>query len=181
MTLEHASQLIRLIVTPSVMLTGCGVLLSGVLARYSGTNDRIRLMLGEHRALLHTFPEQEDKERLRQLDLQLPLLLRRHSMLRRAAVTMYAAILLIVLSIILMAAGLITQAPWSGDLAIVGLVLGTLVMLVGLGQVVREIKLSDDAVRLEAKRVLGAGPRAEAHPSSAWESSSAWSQTGMRS
>jgi len=138
-----------------------------VLSRYAAVNDRVRVLLVERLDLMRTDTASDrgntslPRERVAEIDAQLPLLLRRHRMLQQASVTLYAAAMILVGSMVTIGVGAIVgRRPW-GTISLLVFLLGTLVMIGGLAVVVRETGISNDALRLEVERVQGLDRRTE--------------------
>jgi hypothetical protein len=149
------------ILTPVVIVTSAAILVNGVLSMYASVNDRMRAMVVERLELLgpDLLRPQGGRagERLDELDRQLPRLLRRHRLLRDAALLVYLAIAAVVASMFLVAIAETVTAAWVATAALWVLLAGTLVLAGGLLQTVRAVRSSDDAVVAEVRRVLDLG------------------------
>lgn len=168
MNVQHVTQIIQLIIAPVVMVSACAILVNGLLSRYSAISDRIRKQTYERLELLrtpddttlsiHAVTESAFKrERLTEIDEQIPRLLHRYKLVHHASLALYAAICLFVLSMFLIA---FAVQPNAGDVATAVLVvflLGTATMLVGVIFTTVEIRRSRDTVDYEALRVLALG------------------------
>jgi hypothetical protein len=130
---------ISAMVAPVVRLTTGGLLTHGRRMVYSSVNDRMREMTRE-RIEIRAAPSGElvgrvpaiDQERLAEIDAQLPMMLRRHHLLRNAVLLIYAGISVLGASIILIAVAVVMDSEDFGRAAL-GLVLaGTVIMLAGL-------------------------------------------------
>jgi hypothetical protein len=97
------------------------------------------------------------RERLTQIDAQLPMLLRRHRLLHDAVLLMFAGVAVLVLSVI--AIGLAVTNRWGpvGIVALVLVLVGTGTLLTGLLFAARSIMTSTDAVDWEVERALSLG------------------------
>ena len=166
MTVEIATRTIQLMLAPVVMISACAILVSGMLTRYALINERMRTMARERLDLLRMggatlvgiFSPQDPfiAERLQQIDKQAPELLRRHMMMHNAVLTLYLAILLYVLSMV-MIAGAAIQFSVLATGALIILLLGTFVMLGSVMMVAIEISVSQRSVTYEVERVLSLG------------------------
>lgn len=137
------------------MVTASGIVLNGLLSRYTAVSDRLRALAQERLALLRTEPDRYKHERRLEIDQQLPELLRRHRLLRDAALAIYVGITVFVASMFAIA---IASATRSSDLAAVALgsfLAGTAGLLVGSVLAAREVRTSDRAVRFEVERIAG--------------------------
>jgi hypothetical protein len=167
---------ISAMVAPVVLITTGALLSNGLLIVYGATNDRMRQMTGE-RISIRTGPggtllDEADcnavgKERLAEIDRQLPMILRRHRLTRNAVLLMYAGIGVLVLSVIDIALAVTRDSEGFGRSAL-GLVLaGTLVMLAGLVVAARSLASSADAISYAVKRT-GSGELAGCCPRACW-------------
>lgn len=98
MTIEIVTQIIQLIVAPTVMVTACTLIQGGALGRYANIGSRIRTLTRERAEALEfsMYDKLSDdalEEVLDIVDTQLILLCRRHLLLRNAILTIYLAIL----------------------------------------------------------------------------------------
>jgi cytochrome bd-type quinol oxidase subunit 2 len=167
MSVQLVAQTIQLILAPVVLVTSIAIMVSGMLQLYSNTNDRLRTLARERLQLLRT-PEGaiarlDDKldafttERLSEIDRQMPQLIRRHTLIHNAVLAEYAAILVLVISMIIIA---ISAATRSGPVATAALILfliATVTMLAGVVLFAYVIRISNGAVSYEAQRVLMLG------------------------
>jgi Protein of unknown function (DUF2721) len=157
---------ISAMVAPVVLLTTGGMLSNGMLAMYAGVNDRMREMTRERVEIL-TGPSGElldrqevrpvGKERLAEIDAQLPLMLRRHRLTRAAVLTIYSAIAVLGLSIISIAIAVGEGSELIARIAL-GLVLaGTVVMILGLAVAAMSLARSADAITYAVDRTNSLG------------------------
>jgi hypothetical protein len=153
-------------IAPVVVVSSAAVLTTGIQVNFLSINDRIREMNHERLTLLTDDAGRittkaslsgAKAERLHEVDRQLPLLTRRHHMLQHTLLTMYVGVLVVVLSMVAIAAGVTAHATWLLDVAL-GLVLGgTLVILAALALLARALRLAHDAIDFEVQRVLELG------------------------
>jgi hypothetical protein len=157
---------ISAMVAPVVLLTvGC-LLSNGLLTVYSSVNDRLREMTRERLQIL-TGPSGErlevttvpvmSRERLNEIKVQLPLILRRHRLTRLAVFTIYVAIAVLGLSIVVIAIAVTQDDEIAGRVAL-GLVLtGTIIMLLGIGVASISLAKSADAITYAVERAQSEG------------------------
>ena len=98
------------------------------------------------------------QERLTQIDIQLPMLLGRHRLLKNAVLAIFAAIGVLVLSVIVIGAAVTSSSGAVRVAALVLVLAGTMTLLVGLLLATRSIVLSQDAIDSEVQRALSLGP-----------------------
>jgi hypothetical protein len=156
---------ITAMVAPVVLLTVGSLLANGLLTVYGSVNDRLREMTRERLEILGgpsgerlelTAMPAMDRERLHEIRAQLPLILRRHRLTRLAIFTIYVAIAVLGLSIVVIAIAVSLDDEIAGRVAL-GLVLaGTVTMLLGLGVAAISLARSADAITYAVERALSA-------------------------
>jgi hypothetical protein len=157
---------ISAMVAPVVLLSLGGLLTNGLLTVYSAINDRMREMTRERIEIL-TGPAREildsarvpemDRERLGEIRAQLPLLLRRHKLLRLSVLTIYAAITVLGLSTVVIAIAVGQHDQIAGRVALGLVVAGTIIMLLGIGVAVTSLCKSADAIAYAVDRTQSLG------------------------
>ena len=155
-------------VAPVVLITTGGLLTNGLLALYGEINQRLREMTRERVSILSgdqgelleaaSLPAVA-RERLTEIDHQLPMLVCRHRRTRDAVLWIYASLGLLGLSVIGIAASVAADVESVGIVALAFVAAGTLVMLFGLSQAARSLAASSDAIYYEVQRTrtLGKG------------------------
>ena len=98
------------------------------------------------------------RERLTQLDTQLPMLLRRHRLLHNAVLLIYAAVAVLVLGVIAIGVAVTGSSGAAGTAALALVLAGTVMLLGGLLFAARSIMISMDAIDYEVRRALSLGP-----------------------
>jgi hypothetical protein len=162
--LDAFARTIQFILAPVVMITSCAVLLNGLLARYAAVNDRLRTMDHERFDLLvrsvalGSSEANHEKalvdERLDEIDTQLPILLRRHQVLRDGLLALYGAILVFVAAMFAIATVVIASLPAVTYGALVLFLLGNALLLFSVLLIVIEVRMSHRALRYEVGRLL---------------------------
>jgi len=153
-------------VAPVVLLTVGSMITNGLLNAYSGVSDRLREMTRE-RIALRTGSDGEvldiaevaavGRERLAEIDHQVPMILRRLHRVRIAMLLIYSAIALVCLGIIAIAVAVSEESESFGQAAL-GLVLaGTALLLIGVVVAVVSLASSADALTyaIDRSRTLG--------------------------
>ena len=97
------------------------------------------------------------RERLTQIDTQLPMLLRRHRLLHNAVLLIYAGVAVLVLSVIAIAVAVTASSGAAGTAALALVLAGTVMLLGGLVFAARSIMISMDAIDYEVRRALSIG------------------------
>lgn len=146
---------VQLVLAPVVMISSAAVILNGLLAHYGEVNGRIRAMNRERFDLVHTLaaaPDQLCSERLAEIDHQLPDLLDRHRLIHDAILAIYYAIVVLVLSMLAVAAAALSDIAWLALGVLALLLLGTLVMLYGVLLTTLEIRVGRRSIVYESER-----------------------------
>jgi hypothetical protein len=148
-------------VAPVVLLTVGGLMTNGLLVVYSAINDRMRDMTRERLEIRRGLAGQVldadsippiDAERLHQIGVQLPMLLRRHKLTRASVLVIYAAIVVLGLSVIVIAIAVAQDNKADATVAL-GLVLaGTVILLAGMGVAALSLAKSADAISYAVDR-----------------------------
>jgi hypothetical protein len=169
---ETVTQTIQLILAPVVMVSACAIFVSGLLSHYEAINGRMRTMARERLEILrgHLDGERFVRERLGELDAQLPQLLQRHALVHHSLLAAYFAILILVVSMCAIAFSALTAAEWLVALILATFTAGILAFLLSVVLIALEVRTSQQAVAFEVQRVLRlAGERASVTQTSAGE------------
>ena len=159
---EMVAHIIQSILAPVLMINACVISVGALFTRYGGINDRLRTMALERLALLR---EQRDhilsigqnfllRERLQEIDTQIPNLLRRHRLAHHAVVIIYIAVCVFVADMFTIAVSLTTDTTWASSLALLIFLLGISLMLVSIFFTVLEVSTSRGIVIYEVERVM---------------------------
>ncbi len=163
---QVAVDAIQAMLAPVVLMTTTAIVAGGVQTMYAGVNDRMRTMTAEKLKLL-TGADGElspqaglpgaTRERVVEIDAQLPLLRGRHRMLHDALQFLYGAVLVIVMAMFLLSLAITVPAPAAGDVALVLVLVATAALLLGLIKLSRSVRQSANAVDYEVDRALRLG------------------------
>ena len=160
----RAIRAIEAMVAPVVLITTAAILSGGILSMYGSVNDRTmnRERLESLTSDTGTFLSvsvlpASSRERLAQIDIQLPMLLNRHRLLKNAVLAIFAAIGVLVLSVIVIGAAVTSGSGGVGVAALALVLAGTTTLLVGLLMATRSILMSQDAIDSEIRRALSLG------------------------
>ena len=157
---------IQAMVAPVVLITTAAILSGALLGMYGSVNDRMRAMDRERLETLTgvggTLLSAADvpasgRERLTQIDTQLPMLLRRHRLIHNAVLLIFAAVAVLVLSVIVIAVAVTNRSGAAGTVALVLVLAGTVTLLGGLLLAARSIMISAQAIDYEVQRSLSLG------------------------
>ncbi len=167
MKIDIVTRTISFILAPVVMISGCAILLGGLLTRYESISARMRAMDKERLDLLRSTGKSLDSalagadeftaERLREIDTQLPLLLHRHQLVRNALLFVYDAIVIFVASMLVIAVATMTNSGYVAFAALVVFLLGMGAFLIGMLITSNEVRRSHHEVAFEVGRVLDLG------------------------
>jgi Protein of unknown function (DUF2721) len=157
---------VQAMVAPVVLITAAALLTGALLAMYGSINDRMRAMSHERLDILtgadgsllsaDQVPA-SGRERLAQIDTQLPLMLRRHRLLHDAVLLLFGGVAVLVLSVIAIGVAVTNGSGGVGTAALILVLVGTVTLLTGLLFAARSIMLSTDAVDYEVERSLSLG------------------------
>jgi hypothetical protein len=167
MSAETIARTIQLIIAPVVMVTACAILVSGILSHYAAVNDRLRALTRERFELLkgpdgslsvaYANATVYTKERLEELDRQMPQLAHRLNLIHFALLAIYGAILVFVMSMCAIAVAALGGGPNWASAALIIFLLGTGALLIGIVLTALEIGRSNDAIQYEVRRVMRIG------------------------
>jgi len=157
---------IQAMVAPVVLITTAAILSGALLTMYGTVNDRMRAMNHERLQIL-TSPgggllsvaevPASGKERLAQIDTQLPMLLCRHRLLHNGVLLIFAGVAVLVLSVIAIGVAVTDRSGAVGTAALVLVLTGTVMLLGGLLFAARSIMISMNAIDYEVKSTLSLG------------------------
>ena len=159
MNIETAGRTIQLILAPVVMVTACGLLLNGMLAHYTAINDRLRRLAAERLGLALVTPADDHgalaRERLTEIDHQVPMLIDRHRQVHHAILLVYTAVVTLVLSMFIIGAAALADSDTMGTVALLVFLAATAAVLAGAGLMALEVRSSHASVAYEAMRAVG--------------------------
>lgn len=167
MSIDAITRIIQAILAPVVMITSCAIVVGGMLTQYAEANDRMRALTRERLDLLHgpdgilsvrvVAADSFKRERLGEIDAQLPSLLRRHETIHRAVLTVYAAIAVFVVSMFVIAGATIFRSSGLATTALIVFLAGTATLLAGIVLTASQVRISNQAVQYEVRRVMHLG------------------------
>jgi len=152
-----AAKTIQVIVAPAVMVTACGLLLNGMLGHYTSINTRIRGFAAERLHLALTTPVPGDValagERLREIDHQLPMLVRRHRLVHHAILLANVAVVTLLVSMFVIGAASLSDSGALGTVALWVFLAGASCLMASAGFMATEVRISHQSVVYEAERI----------------------------
>jgi Protein of unknown function (DUF2721) len=158
MNVQTAAKTIQLILAPVVMVSACGILLTGMLAYYGSINDRIRKLTAERLGLSQLQPTGDHellaRERLTEIDHQVPMLIDRHRQVHHAILLAYATVAILIVSMFVIAAAALTDSSATGTVALFVFLTGTSALMGSAIFMALEVRSSHQAVSYEAMRVI---------------------------
>jgi ABC-type multidrug transport system fused ATPase/permease subunit len=151
MSQEAVVKTINLIIAPVVMLTTCGMMLNGLMGRYSWLSDRVRSVHQERLSLLELelSPQQFQHEQLHSLDRLLQDLLQHHHQLHDVLVLIYLSILVFMLDMLVIALAIASNMAWLHQWVIVVFLIGIGILLASMVMIAHELRTSHDSIQLE--------------------------------
>ncbi|MBC7990932.1 MAG: DUF2721 domain-containing protein, partial [Luteimonas sp.] len=163
------------IIAPVVMITACAITLGALQSRYAAINDRLRLMTRERLDLLRSLgvpivpvmpagdaaqrgSDAYAEERLTEIDVQIPLLLRRHRLAHGAVLAVYYAMIAFIGNMFVIAVAVATSAAAAATAALIVFLLAMAIFLAGVMLIAEEVRASHRTIQYEVERVLRLGP-----------------------
>ena len=152
-------------VAPVVLLTVGGMVSNGLITIYNDINNRMRDMTRERLEIWRGPAGQVldpdgvpaiGQERLTEIDVQLPMLLRRLKLTRLSVLTLYVALVVLGLSIVVIALAVALDDEIAGRVAL-GFVLAGTIILLGLGVAAMSLAKSAEAISYEVERTTKFG------------------------
>lgn len=155
MNAADVAQIIQLIIAPTVMLSVCSLIQSGVLARYIALGGRIRSLNQERFKILHTNDPTDaiNIAGLRTLDYQIPLLIRRHKLLQDTVLIIYLAIGLLIISMFAIALSVAVNSSTIARFALVLFLVSAGALLFGVCLTAQEVRISHQALCYEVRQI----------------------------
>ncbi|MEB3338526.1 MAG: DUF2721 domain-containing protein [Leptolyngbyaceae bacterium] len=151
--MEHDTlvKTINLIIAPVVMITACGIMLNGLMVRYSWLSDRSCSVYQERLGLLEldVMEFQTKGDRLHHLNHLLPDILKHHHQVHDVLVLIYLAIVFFVLDMLFIALAIANNRSWLNQLVILIFLAGIVILLVGMLLMGNELRTSHHSIQLE--------------------------------
>jgi len=151
--MEHETlvKTINLIIAPVVMITACGIMLNGLMVRYSWLSDRSRAVYQERLGLLELdlIESPANDDRLHHLNHLLPDVLKHHHQVHDVLVLIYLAIVFFVLDMLFIALAIANNSLWLNQLVIIIFLAGIAILLVGMLLIAHELRTSHRSLQLE--------------------------------
>ena len=149
---------IQLILAPVVMISSCALLLTSLGARYSHVLNRLHTLAHEQFDLLQQQPNSGDvfdfnQERLQELDIQLPGLLKHHRNLHNAILLLYLSITLFLGSMFALACAAAISLYWMEVVALLVFLAGVGLLFAGISLTALDFRTSHCLLQGEVRRL----------------------------
>jgi hypothetical protein len=156
MDIETTAKAMQYILAPVVMISASAILLNGLQTRYTTLNSRLREMAHERLQLVleNREPVEYQKERLTEIDSQLPRLLRHYARVHMALMIMYLAILLFIMNMFLIAIAYQSRSPMAANAALTFFLVAAATLLLAILVNMRDFRDSHRLTEFEVNRVL---------------------------
>lgn len=159
MDIEMISRTIQLIIAPAVMLTACCIITNGLLGLYASIGERLRVTIRERVDLLRESEAGNGsaliaKERLEDLDFQIPNLLRHHQMTKTALAGTFIAMLFYILDMFVIAFSVLSSRMGLYGATLAVFLLGVAAQLAGVIASLMDTYLSHKIYAFDARHVL---------------------------
>jgi hypothetical protein len=153
MTAESVASAIQLIIAPTVLLSVCTLIQNGILGRYTAVGDRIRKIDQDRLQLLEDVTAFNHMERLKLLDKQIPIFIRRHALLQEASLSVYVSTLVLLICMFAIALCVLFQSNWLASVALILFLLGAAILVIGVSFCALEVRISHQAICYELRRI----------------------------
>ena len=156
---EMVARTIQLIIAPAVMITSCCIFGAGLLAHYSSIGERLRITVRERIDLLREKQANESsnvivKERLEDIDDQIPKLLRHHLLVRTSLAGILIAMVFYILDMFVIAFSVISNRPGLYSAILVVFMLGVASQLIGIIYAVFDAFMSHRIYAYETRHAM---------------------------
>lgn len=153
---ETTSRALQYILAPVVMISASALVLNGMQSRYTTIGAQMRDMAQERLKLISakTKPLEYEKERLYDIDLELPRLLHHHFKLHQSMMVMYMAIMLFVINMFAIAVAYVIDSSLTASVSIVVFLMATFMLFFGLVMNAHEFRTSHLTTQYEVRRIL---------------------------
>ena len=147
--------LIQGMLAPGLMISACGLLLLGMNNKYSLVVNRIRLLNEEKRKIVHLeLIEEDDNNRLSNIELQISHLIQRISLVRNAVFSYSLAVALFIVSSVLIGVTINSEAHTFDWLIISFFYAGMFAVFVGIIFAAIEVWKGYRIVKIEVSEVF---------------------------
>jgi hypothetical protein len=159
MDIEMISRTIQLIIAPAVTLTACCIFTNGLLAHYASIGERLRVVVRERVDLLReTEAAQRSglivRERLEDIDHQIPNLLRHHLFVRNSLAGTFIAMAFYILDMFVIAFSIISNQTGLYGAMLAVFLLGVASQLAGVLYSVFDAFLSHRIYSFESRHAM---------------------------
>ena len=154
MNVEMVAHTIQLILAPVVMVTACGLMLNSLVIRYGAIAEHLRVINRERLDMLRRMSDAPlDRERLSEIDVLAPELLRRHKHLHDALLFVYFAILVFIGNMFVIAVASATQTDALANIVLILFLIGVALLFIAVLIITVEVRFSHRASHIEANRI----------------------------
>jgi hypothetical protein len=155
MSAETTARIIQTIIAPTVLITACAIILNGIIGQYNTIGGRLSSLAHERLDLLQkkAFKDFLGRERLQEIDIQLPTLGHRYRLLQYAAMVIHTSMMIFLLTMVAIAFSVSLNSQWFASSAVMLFFFGILILILGLVLIAIEIRISHKAVCYEVKRI----------------------------
>jgi len=156
---EMVARTIQLIIAPAVMITSCCIFGAGLLAHYSSIGERLRITVRERIELLmekeaSTSSNVIVKERLEDIDHQIPNLLRHHLLIRTSLAGILFGMIFYILDMFVIAFSVTSNRSGLYSAIVVVFMLGVAAQLIGVIYTVLDAFMSHRIYAYETRHAL---------------------------
>ncbi|MEZ4866288.1 MAG: DUF2721 domain-containing protein [Caldilineaceae bacterium] len=149
MEITTLAGVIQTILAPAVLVSACAILQIGLLTHYTAINERMRHMVHERFELKRGAQPTDGADHIALIDAQLPTLLNRHRLVNWAVLTVYLAVILFLVDIIIVTLTVTSTEPALALSVLVTFLIGVVVLLAGIAITAGEVLIAFRAVQFE--------------------------------
>ena len=137
MDLEMIARTIQLIIPPAVMITSCCIFTNGLLGHYAAIGERLRVTVRERVDLLREteagmMSGKIAKDRLEDIDFQIPSLLHHHLLVRNSLAGAFIAMVFYILDMFVIAFSVLSNRAGLYNAILLVFLLGVASQLIGV-------------------------------------------------
>ena len=159
MDLQMVARTIQLIIAPAVMITSCCIFGAGLLAHYSSIGERLRLTVRERIDLLRETDASAplgliEKERLEDIDDQIPNLLRHHLLIRTSLAGTLSAMIFYIMDMFVIAFSVISNRAGLYSAILVIFLVGVAFQMIGVIYALLDAFMSHTIISYETRHAI---------------------------
>lgn len=155
MSAADVAKTIQLIIAPVVLITACALIQNAILVRYAAVGQYMRSLALERLQLLRSHETKDPfyRERMQEIDRQIPLLTRRHRLLQNIVLMIYGSVAIFLINMFAIALAVAVGSDGTATFALILFMLGIGVLFAGVFLTTVEVQMSHRAICYEVGRI----------------------------